>query len=154
MKNQLVIKQYNAGFRNSFSGIRILKFDRVETDVKISKMRPVLVIWRGVILLHSARKTLQNLIDLRYQTLAHPPYFPHLSPTITIFSNICTHFLRKKFYFKKEVESAFKYFSASKPFEFYCTSINNFVNQWQKYIDVHGSYFDWLKACLNSLFQG
>ena len=54
---------------------------------------------------------------------------------------------------KGEVWTAFNGFIASKPLEFYHTSINSFVNWWQKSINILGSYFDWLKLCLNSLIQ-
>ena len=49
------------------------------------------------------------------------------------------------FYSKGELETAFRGFLTSKPFRFYHTGVNNLVNQWQKYIDIQGSCFNWLK---------
>uniref|UniRef100_A0A0K0FBF9 Histone-lysine N-methyltransferase SETMAR n=1 Tax=Strongyloides venezuelensis TaxID=75913 RepID=A0A0K0FBF9_STRVS len=54
---------------------------------KLFQKRPSLVNRKGSILLHDnkrphiSRITLQKLNDLKYETLAHPPYSPDLAPT-------------------------------------------------------------------------
>ena len=59
--------------------------------------------------------------------------------------SVSAHFLHKIIRFKREAENAFKDFLVSTNLELYPTTLNNFVNQWQKCIDVQGSYFDRLK---------
>ena len=66
-----------------------------------------------------------------------PFFFKHLDTSLCL----------KTFCSKGEVNTTFKDFLASKP------GINNFVNRWQKCIDVQGSDFHWLKDYLNSLIQ-
>ena len=96
----------------------------------------------------------QDDTDLGYETLPHPPKSPDLSPTdYHFFKHLNTFLCPKIFHSKGEVETAFKDFLVSKPFEFYYTSVNDLVNKLQKFIDVQGSHFGWLKHCLNSLFQ-
>lgn len=61
------------------------------------------------------------------------------------------NFLSSKIFRSKEsAETTFKDFLVSKPSEFYQKGLNNLVTQWQKYIDVQDSYFDWIKHCLNA----
>ena len=58
-----------------------------EMRARLQKVRPALVNRCGRIIvkdnarLHIARKTLQKLTDLGYETLPHPSYSPDLSPT-------------------------------------------------------------------------
>ena len=57
--------------------------------------------------------------------------------SITIFFPAFAHFFKPKtFRSKLEVETALKYFLASKPWEFYHTCINRLIYQWRKCIDV------------------
>ena len=56
-------------------------------------------------------------------------------------------FTPKNIPLQREVETAFKGFSASKHLEFYLIIANNLINRWRKCIDVQGLNFD----CLNSL---
>ena len=72
---------------------------------------------------HVSRMIAEKLTDWGYKTLLHSLNSPHLSRT-NIFSSIWTLFYAKRFCSKREVESSFKDFLGSKPFEFYCTGIN------------------------------
>lgn len=70
-----------------------------------------------------------------YHTLTDDHFFKHFN------------FLSwKTFHCKEGVETTFKVFLVSKTFK----GQNNLVTQWQKYIDVQGSYFDRFKHCLNT----
>ena len=82
--------------------------------------------------LHVAKMTLQNITELRYETLPPPPYSPVLTANQLPFFQASGHFFytKKKFCSTEEVETAFKDFLASKPLEFYCRGINNVVNWW------------------------
>ena len=65
-----------------------------------------------------ARMTLQKLIDLVFETLPQPPYSPDLSRTdYRFFKRWGTFTCQKQFRSKREVETAFKDFLASKPLE-------------------------------------
>ena len=71
--------------------------------------------------LHVDRMTLQKFIDLRYETLLHPPYSLDLSPSdYKFFKHVKTFSRLKTFRFKD--------FLALKPLEFYHTCVNNLGN--------------------------
>ena len=62
---------------------------------------------------HITRMTLQQLTDLVYQILPHPPYSPnHSLSDDQFFKHLDT------FHSNREVETVFKYFLALRPFEF------------------------------------
>ena len=86
-----------------------------------------------------------SLCYIHHILLSHPL-------TIIFFKHLYTFFMPKTFC-SIEVKITFKDFLTSKPLKFYHNGINNLVNRWQKCTDVRGSYFDWLKYCLNSLIQ-
>ena len=91
--------------------------------------------------------------DIRLCHIHHNLLIFH--PLTTNFTNIWTLFNAKKHsILKGEIEIAFKNFLASKPLEFYHTSINNLVNQRQKFIDVQGLYFHWLYTLFQFIYSG
>ena len=90
------------------------------------QVRPALVNRRGPILLHNnarphvARKTMQKLTDLGYETLPHPPFPPDLSPTdYHFFKHLAAFLSNKTFSSNVEIESVFKRFLAPNPKDFY-----------------------------------
>ncbi|RLU16087.1 hypothetical protein DMN91_011845 [Ooceraea biroi] len=110
-----------------------------EMHRKLQRLRPALVNRKGPILLHDnarphvAQTTLQKLNKLGYETLAHPPYSPDLSPTDYHFFKHLDHFLQEKVFNNHgAVESAFREFIDSKTLEFYVTGINKLVSRWKK----------------------
>ena len=103
---------------------------------------------------HLDRMTLQKVIDLGYEILPHPPYSSNVSLTnYHLFKHLNT-LCQKTFSSKGEVETAFKDFLASELLEFYCTGLNNLLNWCQKYVDVQGSYFDWLNTLFKVIHSG
>ena len=68
-----------------------------------------------------------------------------ISRSSIIFFKYWDTFLRPKNFSNGEIETRFKDLLASKALEFYLKGINKLFNLWQKYIDIQGSYFDWLK---------
>ena len=103
---------------------------------------------------HVARMTLQKFTNLRYETFPHTHFFliDH-SPT-HFFLGIQTLFYAKNIPFQRRTRNCINWFLGIKTIRVFCIGINKIVNWWQKCIVVQGSYFDWLKHCLNSLIQG
>ncbi|KAF2358639.1 Transposase type 1 [Trinorchestia longiramus] len=123
--------------------------DLAVMHARLSEKRPALVNRRGPILLHDnarphvARRTVQKLTELGYETLPHPPYSPDISPTdYHLFKHLSTFLDGKTFRSKQEVETTFKDFVASQPLTFYQQGINNLVVRWQRCIAAQGSYFE------------
>ena len=120
-----------------------------EMHHKLWQKQPVLVNRKGSILLHDNARphfsmmTRQNLHELSYKTLDHPPYVPNLPPTNYHFFKHLHNFLHEKcFKNQREYETAFNAFVASRTPDFYATGVNKFVSCWQRCIDYNGSYFD------------
>ena len=71
--------------------------------------------------------------------------FTIFSWSLSFFQASGHFFLCQKIFCSKEkVQTAFIDFLASKTLKFYRTGINNPVNRWQRFIDLQGSYFNWL----------
>lgn len=74
-----------------------------EMHRKLQRLRPAFVNRKGPRFLlydnarpHVAQPTLQKLNELGYETLAHPPYSPNLSPTDYHFFKHLDHFLHTR----------------------------------------------------------
>uniref|UniRef100_A0A0K0FS04 Histone-lysine N-methyltransferase SETMAR (inferred by orthology to a human protein) n=1 Tax=Strongyloides venezuelensis TaxID=75913 RepID=A0A0K0FS04_STRVS len=98
------------------------------------KKRPSLVNRKGPILLHDntrphvLKTTLYKLNDLKYETLAHLPYFPDLAPTDFHFFKNLDQFLKDKvFKYEESIKIAFEEFIVSRGANFYANGINKLV---------------------------
>ena len=82
-------------------------------------------------LVHVASLTQQKLTDL-----SHPSYTSDHSPTHNHFLSSSWHIFKtiETFRSKRDVETAFKNFLASK-IQFYRRGMKNIINRWRKYID-------------------
>lgn len=116
---------------------------------KLKVQHPGLVNRKGPILLHdnarphTARITIQKLMELGYETLPHPAYSPDLSPTDYHLFKHFTNFLKgKKFEIQSSVENAFTEFIDSRNKDFYKTGMYKLVSRWQRCVESDGCYFE------------
>ena len=72
-------------------------------------------------------------------------------PPIAIFETSGHFYTPKNIPFQKRNKNYLERFRGIKPLKDYIMSMNDHITQWQKYIDIQGSYFDWLKLCVKSL---
>jgi histone-lysine N-methyltransferase SETMAR len=92
---------------------------------------------------HTAQKTVTKLLELRLESLRHPPYSPDLAPTDFHFFRNLDNFIQEKIFRSEDaVKNAFKEFIDSRPQDFYRRGINELPFKWQKCIDNNGQYFD------------
>ena len=93
--------------------------------------------------LHTSRKTVSKLQELKLETLRHPPYSPDLAPTdYHLFRNLDNFLQGKKFNSQGAVESAFREFMATRASGFYSDGINQLPLKWQKCVDSMSEYFE------------
>jgi histone-lysine N-methyltransferase SETMAR len=88
---------------------------------KLAEKQPSLVNRKGVLLLHDnarphiARMTYQKLLEIKFETLPHPPYSPDLSPTDFHLFKHLDHFLQqKKFSTRAAIEDVVQEFIDSR----------------------------------------
>ena len=99
-----------------------------EIHLKLWCLQLALVIRKGPILHdntwpHVTQTTLQNLNELGYDVLPHPPWFLTSCQATTTSSSILTIICR---------ENAFQVFTESQSMDFYATGISKLISHWQK----------------------
>lgn len=109
--------------------------------------RPALVNRKNVILLHDnarphvAKIVKDKLLEMGWETLAHPPYSPDLAPSdYYLFRSLQNYLAEKRFENEGDVQHALQEYFESKSAEFYRAGINSLPARWQQVIDNDGCY--------------
>ena len=117
--------------------------------LKLQCLQSTLVNRKGPILLHDnswlqvIQPMLQNLNELDYEVLPHPPHSPDLSSTDYHFFKHLNNFLQEiLFYNQEEAENSIQEFIKSQNADFYTTGIIKLISCWQKCVDFNGPCFD------------
>ncbi|GFU91047.1 histone-lysine N-methyltransferase SETMAR [Trichonephila clavipes] len=90
---------------------------------------------------HISLFTRQKLLQLEWDTMLHPPYFPDLEPSDYYFFRSLQNFLDgKTFTSNEEVKNHLDQFFANKDQKFYDRGIMLLPERWQKVLDQNGQY--------------
>lgn len=115
---------------------------------KLFKKKPSLVNKKSPILLHDnvrlhiSKTTLQMLNELKFETLPHPPYSPHLASTDFFFFKNLDQFLKDKIFNDEEsIKIVFEAFIASREAKFYSNGMKKLISRWEQCAKANGAYF-------------
>ncbi|GFY01708.1 histone-lysine N-methyltransferase SETMAR [Trichonephila clavipes] len=90
---------------------------------------------------HTSLVTRQKLLQLKWDTMPHPPYSPDLAPLECYLFRSLQNFLDgKTFTSNEEVKNHLNQFFASKDQKFYKRGIMLLPERWQKVLDQNGQY--------------
>ena len=113
----------------------------------LKKKRPELINRKGVVFHqdnarpHTSLLTRQKLLQLGWDIMPHPPYFPDLAPSDYYLFRSLQNFLNgKTFTSNEEVKNDLEQFFASKEQKFYERGIMLLPKRWQKVLDQNGQY--------------
>ena len=85
--------------------------------------------------------TQQQLKDLKWTVLDHPPYSPDLAPSdYFLFRNMKNEMLRQDFHSFVDIESKMNSYFEGKSSEWYYKGISMFVDQLKAVIKAKGTY--------------
>ncbi|GFW47755.1 mariner Mos1 transposase [Trichonephila clavipes] len=91
---------------------------------------------------HSSRLTRQNLWELGWEVLMHPPYSPYLAPSDYHLFLALQNFLNgKKLGSREDCENRLLEFLANKDQDFYERGIMKIPLKWQQIIQQNGTHF-------------
>ena len=92
---------------------------------------------------HTAVRTRQNLLELDWEVLIHPPYSPDLAPSdYHLFLSLSNALRNEMFDNDDELNQWLANFFASKPAAFYSKGIMSLPEKWQNVLDCNGDYFN------------
>ncbi|GFW07637.1 histone-lysine N-methyltransferase SETMAR [Trichonephila clavipes] len=90
---------------------------------------------------HTSLVTCQKLLQLEWDTMPHPPYFPNLAPSdYYLFQSVQNFLDGKTFTSNEEVKNHHNQFFASKDQNFCKRGIMLLPERWQKVLDQNSQY--------------
>jgi histone-lysine N-methyltransferase SETMAR len=94
---------------------------------------------------HTACLTKEKLEELKLNLLPHPPYSPDLAPSdFYLFSPLKSALHGKKFNSAENVQDELQHWLDSKPQSFFDDGIKKLPGRWERCINNHGDYFEFL----------
>ncbi|VDO61914.1 unnamed protein product [Heligmosomoides polygyrus] len=129
--------------------MRLAELGANRLNQALLKKYPAIVNRKGVILHHDnarqncAKRKLEEINELGWEVLPHPPYSPVLTPSDYHLYRSLQHFLSgKKFESLEDIQNAMSIYFAQKPQKFYCSGIEDLLVRWRKVVDIF-----FLKIC-------